>query len=66
VSDLRGLIIEWVRVNKVDQYWVMDLFRHLTRSGVDGEDALTAMCLFMDEAIAIKKSKQHERPSVGD
>ena len=63
--DLRGLIVGWVRDNNVDQYWVMDLFRHLTRSGVDGDDALTAMCLFVEEAIAMK-SKKHERPPLGN
>ena len=66
MADLRKLIVEWVRENDVDEYWVMDLFRHLTRSGVDGDDAITAMCLFVDEAIAMKKSKKHERMPVED
>lgn len=50
--DLRKQIVEWIRNNDMSEYWLLDLFRYLTSHGATGEDALTAMSLFLDQVIA--------------
>jgi hypothetical protein len=64
--DLRALIIERIRMSgSVGCPLVLDVFYYLTTLGASPEDAANAMTGFVDEAIAIKKSKQHERPPMG-
>jgi hypothetical protein len=53
---LRKLIVEWISANSLGPYWLLDVFRHLINHGASADDALAAMSLFVDEAIALKKA----------
>ena len=52
--ELRKQIVEWIKQHDIGEYWLLDLYRHLTSQGVSGEDALEAMSLYVDQAISRK------------
>jgi len=52
--ELRRQIVDWIKVNDIGEYWLLDLYRHLTSQGVSGEDALEAMSLYVDQTISRK------------
>ena len=52
--EMRRQIVDWVKSNDIGEYWLLDLFRHLTSQGATGDAALAAMSLFVDQTIARK------------
>jgi len=59
--ELREQIVEWVKQHDIGEYWLLDLYRHLTSQGVNSEEALQAMSLFVDQAIARKARRTEKR-----
>ena len=56
--EMNRQIVEWIRHHDMSEYWLLDLYRHLTTQGATSEDALTAMSLFVDRAIARKARRE--------
>jgi hypothetical protein len=52
--DLRKLIIERIKTHGCGGCWLLDVFRHLIDHGAAPDDAINALSLFVDEAIAMK------------
>jgi hypothetical protein len=53
----RDLILTWVREHGRQQCWTLDLFRHLTDSGVPPRAAIEAMEQFVEDVITIKAAQ---------
>jgi hypothetical protein len=51
----RDLILAWIRQNGKQEYWLLDLFRHLTDRGVPPDAAIDAMERFVEEVIETKR-----------
>jgi hypothetical protein len=58
---LRQLIIERIKATGGTGPWALDVYSHLIGHRALPDDAIKAMTLFADEAIAIKKMRQVER-----
>ena len=56
--EMRRQIVDWVKSNDIGDYWLLDLFRHLTSQGATGDAALAAMSLFVDQVIARKGRRE--------
>jgi hypothetical protein len=56
--EMEMRIVDWIKNNDVGEYWLLDLFRYLVSRGATGEDALMAMSLFVDQAIARKARRE--------
>ena len=54
MSELRNLIIDWIRANDCRGNWLVHLYSHLMGRGASPDDAIEAMELFVDESIAKK------------
>jgi hypothetical protein len=54
----RKLIVEWIKTNGCTGLWLLDAYHYLLGHGVSSADAVKALELFVDEAIALKAERK--------
>jgi hypothetical protein len=55
LADLRGLIIEQMKLGGRSPPRVLDIYNYLLHCGADPDDAVNAMFAYVDEVIASRK-----------
>jgi hypothetical protein len=55
VIELRGMIIKWIRANSASGHWLLHVYYHLIGHGASPDDAIKALELFVDDAVAMKE-----------